>query len=80
METAKVSAKGWVVIPAKLRKKYRIHSGSVVDIVDYGGVLSLVPLLEDPVRDARGSLKGSSSLTKALLGERKRERNREERR
>jgi AbrB family looped-hinge helix DNA binding protein len=38
-----VSEKGWVVIPAELRKKYNLHPGAEVAVVDYGGVLALVP-------------------------------------
>ena len=34
-----VSEKGWVVIPADLRKKYNLHPGAEVAVVDYGGVL-----------------------------------------
>jgi len=79
VNTAKVSAKGWIVIPAELRRKYHIEPGRNVRIVDYGGVLGLVPALEDPVRDGRGALAGSTSLTGALLEERRRERQRESR-
>src|SRR5213594_2004563 len=32
-----VSEKGWVVIPADLRKKYNLHPGAEVSVVDYGG-------------------------------------------
>lgn len=80
MTTVKVSAKGWVVIPSELRKKYDIEPGQIVDIIDYGGVLSLVPTMEDPIGHARGLLKGKKSLTNALLRERKREREREKKR
>jgi AbrB family looped-hinge helix DNA binding protein len=79
MPTAKVSAKGWVVIPAALREKYRIEPGGRVRIVDYGGVLSIVPSMSDPVHESRGVLKGKTSLTRALLVERRRERRREKR-
>ena len=75
--TAKVSAKGWIVIPAALRHKYHIEPGEEVRIVDYGGVLGLVPALRDPVREARGALAvpdSPCSLTRALLAERRRER------
>ena len=76
--TAKVSSKGWIVIPAELRHKYHIEPGDEVRIVDYGGILAIVPALEDPVREARGALAGGSrSLTRALLEERRRERERE---
>ena len=77
METATISAKGWVVIPAAYRKKYGIKPGDRVRIVDYGGVLSLVPDLSDPIRDAAGMLQGQSSLTAALLEDRARDRQRE---
>ena len=72
-----VSTKGWVVIPAELRKKYNLLPGSEVMIVDYGGVLSIVPALKNPVKQGRGLLKGLPSLTKDLLQERKREKSRE---
>lgn len=75
--TARVSAKGWIVIPAPLRRRYHIEPGQEIRIVDYGGVLSLVPVLQDPVRDARGLLAGDTSLTEALLAERHRERERD---
>jgi AbrB family looped-hinge helix DNA binding protein len=69
-----VSGKGWVVIPVELRRKYNLHPGAEVSVVDYGGVLALVPTLANPVRQAAGMLKGSKSLTRALLAERRRER------
>ena len=69
-----VSEKGWVVIPANLRKKYRLTPGVEVRVVDYGGVLALVPQLADPVEQAAGLLKGPKSLTRALLAEHRREK------
>jgi len=69
-----VSEKGWVVIPADLRKKYNLQPGAKVQVVDYGGVLALVPKLADPVRQAAGLLKGRKSLTRALLAEHRREK------
>ena len=78
MATVRVSAKGWVVIPAELRRKYQIEPGAEVTIVDYGGVLALVPKMRDPVMNARGTLKGDGSLTRELLRERAREKNHED--
>lgn len=75
--TLKISQKGWVVIPADLRKKYDLKPGDEVHVVDYGGVLSLIPASEDPLEFAAGMLKGNTSLTKALLDDRKKERARE---
>ena len=71
-----VSEKGWIVIPAELRKKYNLHPGAEVSVVDYGGLLALVPVMDTPVRQAAGMLKGRTSLTRALLAERRRERSR----
>ena len=72
-----VSSKGWVVIPAELRRKYELESGSRVMLVDYGGVLALVPALEDPIKEAHGLLAGKPSLTQALRAERAKEKLRE---
>lgn len=76
MVSVKISQKGWVVIPAEYRRRYGLKSGDRVRIVDYGGVLALVPPMGNPVEDSRGLLEGAS-LTKAMLAERARERSRE---
>lgn len=68
-----VSAKGWVVIPAELRKKYGIKPGSKLQFVDYGGALELIPVPDNPIEAAAGMLKGGKSLTQALLEEHRRE-------
>jgi len=75
--TIKVSQKGWVVIPAKIRKKYNLKPGDEVHVIDYGGVLSLIPASENPLEYAGGMLKGGSSLIEALMKERQQERARE---
>ena len=69
MAVAKISAKGWLVIPVELRRKYGIMPGMDVQVVDYGGVVSIVPLLKNPIKQAAGMLKGGTSLTAALLAE-----------
>ena len=65
----KIASKGWVVIPASLRRKYNLTPGTAVEIVDYGGVLALVPQHDDPIEAAAGMLAGETSLTQALLRE-----------
>ncbi len=62
-----ISNKGWVVIPAEMRKKYHLAPGTEVRIVDYGGVLAIVPAFSDPVRQSAGMIKTSKRLTQALL-------------
>lgn len=81
MSVVTVSQKGWVVIPADLRKKYQWKTGDRVKVVDYGGVIALVPLLRNPENEGYGALKmRGRSLVRALQQERKAERRREQRR
>jgi len=77
MTTHTISKKGWVVIPADLRKKYDLTPGTEVQIVDYGGVLSIVKVFDDPINNGAGILKGTDSLTKAIVEEHRQERERE---
>ena len=79
MHTATVSAKGWVVIPKSIREKHGLKKGSRVQVVDYGGIVAIVPLPEDPVEALHGMLQGGPSLTEDLLAERERDRAAEER-
>jgi AbrB family looped-hinge helix DNA binding protein len=66
-------AKGQIVIPAKLRKKYRIKPGSKLRILEYGGILYLIPPVADPIKAASGFLPEKPSLSKRLLRERKKD-------
>ena len=74
-----ISNKGWVVIPAEMRKKYHLNPGTKVVIVDYGGVLAIVPAVKDPVKQGYGFFKGEASLTTSLKKDRELEKKREER-
>jgi AbrB family looped-hinge helix DNA binding protein len=79
MNTATVSAKGWVVIPKAMREKHGLEKGSRVQFVDFGEVLAIVPLPDDPVGALHGMFEGGASLTEELLAEREREQLKEER-
>lgn len=68
-----ISQKGRVLIPPMLRKKYGLKPEARLQFVDYGGVLALIPAVDDPVEAAAGMLKGGDSLTEALLTEHRRE-------
>ncbi|OHE60403.1 MAG: hypothetical protein A2Z47_15860 [Thermodesulfovibrio sp. RBG_19FT_COMBO_42_12] len=71
---AKATVKGQVVIPAELRKKYRIKKGSKVNIYEgEGNVIIIRPLPEDPIEASKGMLKGKTSILKALLKDRQEE-------
>jgi AbrB family looped-hinge helix DNA binding protein len=80
MSVVTVSQKGWVVIPAELRSKYHWKPGDRVKVVDYGGVVSLVPLWRNPEEVGIGVLKRSGrSLLKTLKQARKEEQRRDRR-
>jgi AbrB family looped-hinge helix DNA binding protein len=75
---AKVSAKGWVVIPAALRTRCRLKPGTVVEFQEEGNRIVLIPVESDPVEALYGKLAGRVSLTAALLEDRRAELDREE--
>jgi len=76
--TAKVSAKGWIVIPAHLRRRYGIRPGSIIKIKEIDSRIVLEPETGNPVQECFGKFVGRISLTRALLMERKEEKRREE--
>ena len=78
VHTATVSAKGWVVIPKPIRDKYGLEKGSRVQVLDYGQMLAIVPLPDDPVEALHGMFEDGPSLTRDLLAEREQERAKEE--
>ena len=73
MGTVKTLSKGQIVIPAALRKKYRIEPGTRMQIMEYGGIIYLIPPVDDPVRAACGALPAEPSLAGKLLRDRKEE-------
>jgi AbrB family looped-hinge helix DNA binding protein len=78
VHTARVSAKGWVVIPKPIRDKHGLEKGSRVQILDYGTIVAIVPLPDDPVEALHGMFEGGPSLTEQLLAERQEEQAKEE--
>ena len=70
MKRAKVLAKGQIVIPASIRKKYGIQPGAEIQIFEYGNIIYLVPPSKDPIEQAMGCLPATPSLSEELLMER----------
>ncbi len=73
MAIVKTLSKGQIVIPAGIRKRYHIEPGTEMQIMDYGGIIYLVPPVEDPIKAASGILPSKPSLSERLLRERKKE-------
>ncbi|WP_258359446.1 AbrB/MazE/SpoVT family DNA-binding domain-containing protein [Moorella sulfitireducens] len=78
MPTVKVSAKGQVVIPAQLRQKYGLQAPGRAIITEKEGQIVITPAPVDPVKDARGMLKGKQSLIKTHTAYKREERKLEE--
>ena len=78
MTIVTTSAKGQVVIPKKEREKTGILPGRKVIVEAVDDHVEIRPMPEDPVRYFCGLFKEGSSLTAALLRERKEELRREE--
>ncbi len=81
METvsSKVTSKGQVVIPKRLRKKYGIRPTTAIRWIEKDQGILMVPESEDPIVATRGMLKGSGIL-KAYLKEKRLEKQRENKR
>ena len=74
MAIVKTLAKGQIVIPAETEKTGIISNRVTrMQILDYGGVIYLIPPVEDPIRAACGLLPPKPSLSEKLLKERKRD-------
>lgn len=71
MPTVKTLTKGQIVIPADMRRKYHIEPGTEMQIMEYGGIIYLIPPVDDPVKSALGSLPSRPSLAGQLLRERR---------
>jgi AbrB family looped-hinge helix DNA binding protein len=74
--SSKVTSKGQVVIPKRLRVKYGIRSATTIRWIEKDQGILMVPESENPIVAARGMLKNSGIL-KAYLKEKKLEKQRE---
>lgn len=73
-ESAIVTSKGQLVIPARLRHRLGIRKGTRLTFTEDNGRLILQPITREFIRSLQGSLKGEPSALEYLLAERKRER------
>ncbi len=73
MNTVKVLAKGQIVIPVGIRKKYEITPGTTIQVFEYDNLIYLVPPAKDALKSAMGCLTDRPSLSDELLTERKKD-------
>lgn len=74
MESSKVTSKGQLVIPSKLRKKYKIRSGTRVNFIEESDGIKMMPVTAEFIRANAGFLGTKGKLLKALMEEKKTER------
>jgi AbrB family looped-hinge helix DNA binding protein len=73
MNVVKATVKGQILIPASLRRKYRIERGTPLRIYAGKNRIILEPVDRDPVEEGRGMLKTKGRILKSLIEDRKRE-------
>lgn len=78
METSSVTSKGQLVIPARVRRRYGIKTGTRVRFVEREGEIVLQPVTGAAIRSLCGVLRSDTSVTAELLLERARDKEREE--
>ena len=74
METSVVTAKGMIVVPAKIRRKFGIKKGTKIVFIDQDGKLIMQPVNKDHFKKMAGILGTKGDLLKALMEEKKWER------
>jgi AbrB family looped-hinge helix DNA binding protein len=73
MNNIKVLSKGQIVIPARIRKKFEIKPGSMIQMFEYDNLIYLVPPSADALKSAMGCLPNRPSLSDELMAERKKD-------
>lgn len=77
-KTVTVSSKGWVVIPANIRRQINLKPGMKMTAEEIEGKIVLTPQSKDLVDSLFGKLRGGDSLTKELIIERNRNKDHED--
>ncbi len=74
MEKAVVTAKGQVVIPYRLRRKFGIKKGTQVSLFERDGEIIIKPITDEYIRSMAGITGTKGRLLKALREEKTKER------
>jgi AbrB family looped-hinge helix DNA binding protein len=74
MTTTTITAKGQVVIPAEIRRSFKLEAGTRFCVIRQHNQIILQPLTEEYFAGMAGILAGKKSLTRVLLTERAKEK------
>lgn len=77
VETARMTSKGQMVVPSRLRRKYGIKPGTRICFIERGNEILFRPITREYIRSVAGMLKSETSATRELLRERARDKERE---
>ena len=73
MDVVKATVKGQILIPASLRRKYRIERGTALRVYGEKNRIIFEPVVRDPVEEGQGMLKTKGRILKSLIKNRKKE-------
>ena len=79
MTTTVVTTKGQIVIPSVVRRHLNLKKGTKLCVTEEGDKIVLQPLTQDYFERMAGILNTKGKLTKALIEERAKEKEREDR-
>jgi AbrB family looped-hinge helix DNA binding protein len=74
MEVGFVSSKGQLVIPSKLRRRYGIKPGTRINFHEEDDGIKIIPITPEVIDANIGFLKTNGKLLKALMEEKKKEK------
>jgi len=74
-----VTSRAQTVVPAVIRKRYGIKGGDMLEWIDDGEIIKVIPVPRDVLSELRGCAKGEKLLD-TLTNERQKDRKRESRR
>jgi AbrB family looped-hinge helix DNA binding protein len=74
MDVGYVTTKGQLVIPSKLRKRFGIQPGTRVNFFEEEDGIKIIPITVDTIEMNIGFMKTDGKLLKALMEEKKKER------
>jgi AbrB family looped-hinge helix DNA binding protein len=78
MTTTVVTTKGQIVIPSEIRRKLNIKKGTKLYVEERGDEIILKPITPEYFKKIAGILQTKGKLSKALLDERAKDRERED--
>jgi AbrB family looped-hinge helix DNA binding protein len=78
MDESTMTSKGQIVVPAKLRRRYGLKPGTKVYFIERDSEILFQPVTREYLKSVHGMLMSETEVTKELLKERAKDKEREE--